>query len=42
MVLDSPMSGHTATLNLKDWTPGLYIVIVHTPSGKVAKKLIVK
>lgn len=42
MVLDSPMSGHTATLNLKDWTPGLYIVIVHTPTGKVAKKLIVK
>ena len=40
MVYDTPASGHTATLNLKGWTPGVYIVIVHTPAGKVAKKLV--
>ena len=40
MVYDTPASGHTATLDLKSWTPGVYIVIVHTPAGKVAKKLV--
>ena len=39
-VFDSPASGMAATLDLKGWTPGLYIVLVHTPAGTVAKKLV--
>ena len=42
MVLDTPMSGYAASFDVKGWTPGLYFVIVHTPVGKVAKKLVVK
>lgn len=41
-VFDSPVSGMAATLDLKGWTPGLYIVVIHTPAGNVAKKLVVK
>ena len=41
LVFDTPLSGLSATLDLKGWTPGFYIVIIHTPLGKVAKKLVV-
>lgn len=42
MVYDNPVSGHTAPIDIKGWTPGLYIVIVHTSAGNAAKKLICK
>lgn len=41
-MLDTKASGASATINIADWPSGMYIVIVHTPAGNVAKKLVVK
>ena len=41
MVLDTSTSGHSSTLDIKSWAPGIYIVVIHTPAGRVAKKLVV-
>ena len=40
-VLDTKASGASATIDIADWPSGMYIVIVHTPAGNVAKKLVV-
>ncbi len=40
-VLDTKASGTSATIDIADWPSGMYIVIVHTPAGNVAKKLVV-
>ena len=40
-MLDIKASGVSATIDVATWPHGVYIVIVHTPVGNVAKKLVV-
>ena len=35
-------NGISSTLNVKGWSAGMYIIIIHTNAGNISKKLIVK
>lgn len=40
-MLDTKASGISAAFSVKDWPSGTYVVIIHTPAGNAAKKLVV-
>ena len=41
-LLDMQASGLSASFSVEGWNAGTYIVIIHTPQGRTAKKLVVK
>ena len=41
-VLEQPLEGHSATLDIGRLRPGVYIVMIHTSQGSVSRKLVVQ
>ena len=41
-MLDMRTSGLTVSFSVDGWPSGLYVVVIHTPVGNVAKKLVVR